>query len=95
MFIDDKTKQIAFTSAGREGDIAYIYVNNYHYYAMEMQCAHSQKRTIIGKELYVYTREINRDICTLKVLTSSVISKYEVSIVIKDGNMNMPMFYTS
>ena len=93
MFIDDKTKQIAFTSAGRKGYIAYIYVNNYHYYVMEMQCANSEKRTIIGKELYVYTRESKSDICILKVVTSSVISKYEVSVIIKDVNINIPMFY--
>ena len=93
MFIDDKTKQIAFTSAGRKGDTAYVYVNNYHYYVMEMQCGHSEKRTVIGKELYVYTRESNSDICTLRALTSSVISKYEVSVVLKNGGVNVPMFY--
>ena len=93
MLIDDKTKQLTFTSAARKGDVMSIHVNNYHQYVMQMQCGNATKRTVIGREVYIYTKQNDDDLCTLTVLTTSFTNKYEVSVIIKQENVHVPMFY--
>ena len=93
MLIDDKKKQLTFTSAARKGDVLSIHVNNYHQYVMQMQCGNATKRTVIGREVYMYTKQNDDDLCTLTVLTTSFTNKYEVSVIIKQENVHVPMFY--